>query len=853
MARAQPQAVYACRRCRRKVGEQVNIFWEFDSGSDPNSFSLVLLFEIRRNRIMSTRQTRTCILSLIVFLLTILMPAVATAAGKPVSAKINLKKLASGKLISISQARKPMKTFASVHYIASIDNFVTWGKGGGWRWDAPHGKQSFRYDVEILRVGAESPQWSDYLPKGKEKTWANGKFPDWSCRCHRVNGTLNRPWRKDIHDHFVGGHLKINRISFNDTDGIIRPTRASVFHQSCVDTKRNKIFYFVGGKTFTYDPVNRLWEDLKTRHPVTCETLVWASLVYDPIGDQIILFGGGMALNPWGGAKTWVYDFKKHLWSRAPLKSSIEPPLRCNARMIYDEKTKTIVLFGGDAQSKTLADTWVLNPASMEWEKKNPITAPPPASRYAATYIKKHGLILYIFPASKQGGKYIWTYNASQNKWVPRIGSFTRGNSTAWLSCDYSSKDDVVLLNLWKVGTYLYRLDPNSIDKDPKRSKAPASRFRWAYPKQVESLLAAPPPDLNKISEKLKNLPGNTIVAANYPGFLRNKDWSGATIDTDQGVVIYQGGGHSGYSGNDFAAYAVAQNRWSCLWPPHFMPFLGGCSIRSYGWSYGMRPQSRHTYQAYTYDPLSKTVIYCTDLVPSMQGKEIILDKKTKDVIIYNTKTHGPITWVYDCQRKKLFPPVLGRSFSPQYVRQIYTIGTPEGVFARTPKYLYHGKITTSEEKAEVKWTKLDKVPGKIHRGGGEFHPLVYDSKRKRLLTMGFAGSIYGYSHPVGKGKWSDMGCKGGKSFARDVVYDAVNDCLITMPEEKLLIMDCKTNIWKELDIKMPKAKGGYGVGCALLYDPVHQVCIIMLNEIKKGRRMGVYYLRYNPETAKYK
>ena len=47
----------------------------------------------------------------------------------------------------------------------------------------------------------------------------------------------------------------------------------------------------------------------------------------------------------------------------------------------------------------------------------------------------------------------------------------------------------------------------------------------------------------------------------------------------------------------------------------------------------------------------------------------------------------------------------------------------------------------------------------------------------------------------------------------------------------------------------MPKAH--YGVTCALLYDPVHKVCVMLIPQ--RAGRMGVYLLRLDLKTAKYR
>ena len=54
---------------------------------------------------------------------------------------------------------------------------------------------------------------------------------------------------------------------------------------------------------------------------------------------------------------------------------------------------------------------------------------------------------------------------------------------------------------------------------------------------------------------------------------LISKTWLTAVIDTDRSEVLYTGGGHSGYSGNDVARYRIAANRWSLDFPLAFRLF----------------------------------------------------------------------------------------------------------------------------------------------------------------------------------------------------------------------------------------------------------------------------------------
>jgi hypothetical protein len=281
------------------------------------------------------------------------------------------------------------KFLCSAWYLPATDEFMMWGRIGG-------DKQVFeKYDVEVFDL--KSCAWRNSFTKGKEEAWSGGRFPNWTQHGYSPAGNEKCPMVKDARDNVVGGFVQINRVDFVEAEGVARPTRCLTFHQATYDTKRNRLLFFAGGRTFSYDPKERVWQDLKpAAAPAGCETLVWASLCYDPVNDQAVLFGGGMALNTWGGAKTWLYDCAKNEWRRPELK--VEPPLRSNARMVCDTRNKLIVLFGGDDQAKALNDTWVYDLAKREWAERKPALAPPPAFRYAATFVAKHGLVLVCGP-----------------------------------------------------------------------------------------------------------------------------------------------------------------------------------------------------------------------------------------------------------------------------------------------------------------------------------------------------------------------------------------------------------------------------------------------------------------------
>jgi hypothetical protein len=64
--------------------------------------------------------------------------------------------------------------------------------------------------------------------------------------------------------------------------------------------------------------------------------------------------------------------------------STGQPPARSNAAMAFDAADGTVVMFGGQARSRSLDDTWVWNGSS--WAQAHPATSPPALSGAQMTY-----------------------------------------------------------------------------------------------------------------------------------------------------------------------------------------------------------------------------------------------------------------------------------------------------------------------------------------------------------------------------------------------------------------------------------------------------------------------------------
>jgi len=315
------------------------------------------------------------------------------------------------------------KKFARAVYAENVDRLYLWGTGGR----QPARNVYVRYELESLDPAA--PAWLPAFPAPMRGKWTADDYPPF--RILGQSGPDGLKYDEGPRLQCVGGYNATNLVRWWDFDGVLRPSPIHTFNMACWDSRRQRAVYYSDGCTFALDPATNTWTDLKAKnHPTTCRTLAWASMAYDPEKDRVLLFGGGLATNPRGGAPTWLYDCAADTWRRPALE--VEPPLRCNAPIIYDPATKRMVLFGGYDQASALNDTWVYDCREGRWEERRPKTAPPPMYAPAAAAVPGGGRILVCGPDARQvklhhqstssAIKQTWVYDVAGNTWTPVHG-----------------------------------------------------------------------------------------------------------------------------------------------------------------------------------------------------------------------------------------------------------------------------------------------------------------------------------------------------------------------------------------------------------------------------------------------
>jgi N-acetylneuraminic acid mutarotase len=221
--------------------------------------------------------------------------------------------------------------------------------------------------------------------------------------------------------------------------GAVPSTRG--LHSMVFDPLGNRVILF-GGKhwtsglgggdwlndTWTYDSVANAWTELKPVGPMP-SARQGHSMVYDPIGKRLILFGGAHGQRDsrertWLN-DTWAYDPAANAWTELDPAGPLPSGRYCQA-MAYDPGTGKIIMFGGYDGDVELDDTWAYDPATNSWTELKPTGAGPPARRFDSMVYDPLGKTMILFGGSRsdpgpEGGTWLndtWAYDPAANVWT---------------------------------------------------------------------------------------------------------------------------------------------------------------------------------------------------------------------------------------------------------------------------------------------------------------------------------------------------------------------------------------------------------------------------------------------------
>ncbi len=190
------------------------------------------------------------------------------------------------------------------------------------------------------------------------------------------------------------------------------------FHAMTYDEKNNKTVlfggYWVAPETWLYDARDDLWtRQYPERSP---PRLYGHSMVYDSTNEKTVLFGGRTYSGGWIlKNETWVYDVTGNTWTK--MSPPVSPAVRYHHDMVYDPVNNRVVMFGGIAGA-AYRDTWLYDVANDLWTQIFPTVRP--SARYYLGMVYDHEDHTTVLYGGYPYDLHVWLLDISANTWVRR-------------------------------------------------------------------------------------------------------------------------------------------------------------------------------------------------------------------------------------------------------------------------------------------------------------------------------------------------------------------------------------------------------------------------------------------------
>ena len=152
-----------------------------------------------------------------------------------------------------------------------------------------------------------------------------------------------------------------------------------------------------------------------------------AVMVFDPVRNQTVLFGGASGSSVLGGTFTWDGE----TWTQQSPAHS--PSARSLAYAAFDSATSTVVLYGGWSGSANLSDTWTWD--GTDWTQQSPAASPPARSGGAAAYLAANSTVVITGDTANSGTSWAW----DGATWSQMLASGPSGRSQPALAADPAS------------------------------------------------------------------------------------------------------------------------------------------------------------------------------------------------------------------------------------------------------------------------------------------------------------------------------------------------------------------------------------------------------------------------------
>ncbi len=218
---------------------------------------------------------------------------------------------------------------------------------------------------------------------------------------------LNDTWQ------FRGGSWE----KINTSSSPIPRVEASIVY----DEHRKRIVLFGGYtiKNSEYLKLGDTWEFYNENWHLVSEggpsNRHGTSMIYDNKNKYVILFGGSTVDKQYGKSKgeTWIWSQEK--WNKLEIE---QPPGVFNASMIYDKDQEQLIRFGGWNGKSRINETWLFN--NNKWKQLNTRNSPVSRNHSSMIYDEKRKKVILF---GGHDGKNIFgdTWEFDNNEWKNTI------------------------------------------------------------------------------------------------------------------------------------------------------------------------------------------------------------------------------------------------------------------------------------------------------------------------------------------------------------------------------------------------------------------------------------------------
>ncbi len=210
-----------------------------------------------------------------------------------------------------------------------------------------------------------------------------------------------------------------------------------------------------------------------------------AGLVYDPVADRLLLYGGRVSSGPVN--ETWAYDYASNAWTN--LTSSVAPPSGLVGPMVLDSAVDRAVFFGTEPSHPSVRATWTYDYGSNAWTNATAGSQPSAGVGMPMAFDPLRGASI-LFGDGYTNGNRTWAFHAGNATWTLLTPSVSPPPGTGVMAWDSTINGIVLQLVNFSLsgprwGTWLY-LDALTAPTPPTQLSATAGNGKvtlaWGRP-----------------------------------------------------------------------------------------------------------------------------------------------------------------------------------------------------------------------------------------------------------------------------------------------------------------------------------------------------------------------------------